>query len=86
MRDDFREQLEADEEFNNQPAESKFDINSFMLKNYPTINKFELSDVQDKYKKTFGMTIKQTDLKQMIESTKRFKITVIHHKMYVNRL
>ena len=86
MREDLKEQMEADEAFKDQPAENKFDINSFMTKNYPTMNKFELSDVQDKYKKTFGITIKQSDLKQMIESTNRFKITVIHHKMFVNRL
>lgn len=86
MRDALKEQMEADEVYRDQPAENKFDINSFMTKNYPTMNKFELSDVQDKYKKTFGISIKQADLKQMIESTNRFKITVIHHKMFVNRL
>ena len=86
MRNDLREQLAIDESFNEQPAEMRFDIDEFMNKNYPTIRKFPLSDAQKRYKAVFGLFIKQDDLAQMIESTKRFKVSASHNVKYITRL
>ncbi|WP_334087014.1 DUF3839 domain-containing protein [Helicobacter typhlonius] len=85
MRDDLKEQTEADEAFNEQPAENKFDIDSFMTKNYPTIERFTLSDVQKKYKTTFGLFVKQDELAAMIEKTGKFRISSSKNVKYVNR-
>ena len=85
MREDLKEQMEADEAFKDQPAENKFDINSFMTKNYPTIERFTLSDVQKKYKASFGLFVKQDELASMIESTGRFRISASKNVKYVNR-
>ena len=85
MRDDLKEQMEADEAFKDQPAENKFDINSFMTKNYPTLERFTLSDVQKKYKASFGLFVKQDELASMIESTGRFRISASKNVKYVNR-
>ena len=57
MRDDLKEQMEA-EGFKDQPSENKYDIDSFMTKNYPTMERFTLSDVQKKYKSAFGLFVK----------------------------
>ena len=75
MRDDLKEQTKADESYNEQSAENKYDINDFMTKNYPTMKRFTLSDVQKKYKTSFGLFVKQDELTSMIESSGRFKIT-----------
>ena len=86
MRNDLHEQLVIDESFNEQPAEKKFDIDEFMNKNYPTMKRIPLSDIQKRYKAVFNLFIKQDELISLIESTKRFKVTASHNVKYVNRL
>lgn len=85
MRDDLKEQTKADEEYKEQPAENKYNIDSFMTKNYPTMERFTLSDVQKKYKTSFGLFVKQDELASMIEKTGRFNITSSKNVKYVNR-
>lgn len=86
MRDELNEQKQINEEYIEKPAEEKFDMKEFLIKNYPTIDRFELSDVKEKYKKTFGKVVKYDDLIKLVEETKQFKVTRSHNIKWVNRL
>lgn len=86
MRDEMKEQNEIDDEFRDKPAEDKMNMKDFMMKNYPSIDDFLLSDVKDKYKKTFGIVKTFAELTDMINETKMFKVTNIHRVYHVKRL
>ena len=68
------------------PADSKYDMKEFLMKNYPTVDRVPLRDVKDRYKQEFGISLKFADLIEKIESTKLFKITNGHNIKYMNRL
>lgn len=68
------------------PAESKYDINEFLMKNYQTVDRVPLRDVKERYKQEFNVSLKFSDLIEKIESTKLFKITNVHNIKYMNRL
>ena len=68
------------------PAESKYDINEFLMKNYQTVDRVPLRDVKERYKQEFSVSLKFSDLIEKIESTKLFKITNVHNIKYMNRL
>ena len=85
MREELREQEEIDSAYIDTADETRYDIRAFMTKNYPTINRFPLSDVQKKYKATFKLNITLSELEQQIEQTGLFTITRSHNVRYVNR-
>ena len=68
------------------PAESKYDIKEFLMKNYQTVDRVPLRDVKERYKQEFNGCLKFSDLIEKIESTKLFKITNVHIIKYMNRL
>lgn len=86
MREELSEQVAIDEEFTEKPAEEKYSMKEFLTKNYPTIDRFELSDVKAKYKQTFGICRTLSELKKLVEETKMFKVTNSKNKYYVSRL
>lgn len=86
MRDELKEQQMIDEEYKDKPAEDEYNIDEFMNKNYPSIDRFPLSDVKEKYKATFKLSITYDKLIQLIESTGKFKITNCKRVYYVTRL
>ena len=57
-----------------------------MNKNYTTINRFLLKDVQQKFKSTFKINLTFEQLKERLEQTGMFKISNSHNIKYVNRL
>ena len=77
LRAYLKKQIEADDVYKDQTTENRYDIDSFMKKNYPTIHK--------KYKSSFGLFVKQDELSSMIEATGRFKITASKNVKYGNR-
>mgnify|MGYP002475926201 CR=1 FL=1 len=86
MREELREQQEINQQYVEQPMENKYDIKTFLQKNFPSIERFPLSDVKNKYKMTFKMSITKENLRKQIEDTKMFKISNVHNVLYVNRL
>ena len=86
MRDELREQNEIDEEIINTPAEEKYDFKAFMTRNYPSIDKFQLKDVKDKYKREFKQNKTYAELIEMINDTKIFIVKNVHNVYYVNRI
>lgn len=86
MREELKEQNVIDKEYIEKPAETKYDMKTFMNKNYPTIDRFELADVKEKYKKTFNVSLTIAELKTKIEETNMFKVTNSKNRYYVNRL
>ena len=60
-------------------------MKEFLLKNYPSIDRFLLKDVQTKYKSTFKINLTFDELKRKIEETGLFTISNVHRTMYVNR-
>ena len=86
MREELREQNEIDEEIANKPDEAKYDFKEFMKRNYPTIDKFQLKDVKDKYKKEFKQNKTYAELTEMVNETKLFTVKNVHGTYYVNRI
>ena len=86
LRDRLKQQRIIDEQYINTPDEDKFNIREFMTKNYPTIKRFPLTDVQQKYKATYKINIPLDELKIMVENTGLFTVTNVSHKLFVNRL
>ena len=86
MRNELSEQMKINEEFIDKPIEEKYSINDFLSKNYPTADRFLLSDVKEKFKATFKLTKTFDQLISLIESTGKFKITRSKNVYYVNRL
>ena len=86
MRDELDEQNKIDESYAEQTGENKYDMKEFMNKNYPTINRFLLKDVQQKFKSTFKINLTFEQLKERLEQTGMFKISNSHNIKYVNRL
>ena len=86
MRDELREQNEIDEQIINTPAEEKYDFKAFMTRNYPSIDKFQLKDVKDKYKREFKQSKTYAELIEMINDTKIFIVKNVHNVYYVNRI
>ena len=86
MREELREQNEIDEEIANKPDEEKYDFKEFMKRNYPSIDKFQLKDVKDKYKKEFKQNKTYAELSEMINETKMFVVKNVHGTYFVNRI
>ena len=57
----------------------------FLQKNYPSIDRFLLKDVQSKYRTIFKISLSYDELKKKIEETGLFSISNVHRTMYVNR-
>lgn len=86
MREELAEQEEIDKAYDEKPAEEKLSMKKFMEDNYPTIDRFLLSDVKEKYKKTVGINLTIAQLKEQIEATNKFKVTNCKRVYYVSRL
>lgn len=86
MREELREQNEIDEQIVNTPDETKYDFKEFMKRNYPSIDRFPLKDVKDKYKKEFNINKTYAELQSMIEETNMFTVSNSHRTLYVNRI
>ena len=85
MREELAEQKAIDAKYEATPGEEKYDIKQFLAENYPTINRFPLKDVKDRYKATFKLGISMDELQQRIEGTGLFTVTNVHNVRYVNR-
>ena len=83
MREELKEQQEIDKQFT---GEFKYDIKEFLQKNYPSIDRFLLKDVQTKYKTAFNIHFTFEELKKKIEETGLFTVSNTHRTMYVNRI
>ena len=57
-----------------------------MTRNYPSIDKFQLKDVKDKYKKEFKQNKTYAELIEMIDETKMFTVSNVHRTYFVNRI
>ena len=86
MREELKEQNDIDEQFINSVGEDKYDFREFMKRNYPTIDKFVLKDVKDKYKAEFKKTATYDELINLVNETQMFKVTNVHRTYYVNRI
>lgn len=86
MREELKEQNEIDEEIANKPDEERYDFKAFMTRNYPSIDKFQLKDVKDKYKKEFKQNKTYAELTEMVNETKMFTVKNVHGTYYVNRI
>ena len=85
MREELKEQQEIEQQYVEQSDENKYDIKEFLQKNYPSIDRFLLKDVQTKYKSTFKINLTFDELKKKIEETGLFTISNVHRTMYVNK-
>lgn len=76
------------EEYNdnqNTPAENAYSILQFLNDEFPTIDRFPISNVKDRYKQKFGMTLTIEAMKTKIEETNKFTVTRCKNIYYVNR-
>lgn len=75
------------EEYNNQnlPAENTYSILQFLNEEFPTIDRFPMSDVINRYKQKFGMKLTIEEMKNKIEETNKFTVTCCKRKYFVNR-
>ncbi|KAK8853685.1 hypothetical protein M9Y10_017246 [Tritrichomonas musculus] len=85
MREELKEQQEIEQQYIETPDENKYDMKWFLQKNYPSIDRFLLKDVQTKYKATFKINLTFDELRKKIEETGLFYISNVHRTMYVNR-
>ena len=67
------------------PAENVYSILQFLNKEFPTVDRFPISDVKDRYKQKFGLSLTQQEMKTRIEETNMFTVTCCKHKYFVNR-
>ena len=77
MREEYNEQL--------MPAESTYSILQFLNDEFPTVDRFPLSDVKSRYKQKFGLSLTQQEMKTQIEESNMFSITCCKRKYFVNR-
>ena len=84
MREEYNEQLMPAVD-DNQPAESTYSILQFLNDEFPTVDRFPLSDVKSRYKQKFGLSLTQQEMKTKIEETNIFSITCCKRKYFVNR-
>ena len=83
MREEYNEQLMP--AVDNQPAESTYSILQFLNDEFPTVDRFPLSDVKSRYKQKFGLSLTQQEMKTKIEETNIFTVTCCKRKYFVNR-
>ena len=67
------------------PAENVYSILQFLNKEFPTVDRFPISDVKDRYKQKFGLSLTIQEMKTRIEETNMFTVTCCKHKYFVNR-
>ena len=67
------------------PAENVYSILQFLNKEFPTVDRFPISDVKDRYKQKFGLSLTIQEMKTKIEETNMFTVTCCKHKYFVNR-
>ena len=77
MREEYNEQL--------MPAESTYSILQFLNDEFPTVDRFPLSDVKSRYKQKFGLSLTIQEMKTQIEESNMFSITCCKRKYFVNR-
>jgi len=88
MREEHAEELEMAEQLRAEEddviAEDTYNINKFMMRHYPSMNRIPLRDICDKYKEVFN--IKKT-LKEMSEELTKYGWRVTNSKniFYANR-
>ena len=85
MRKERREAMELADSIENL-GEDKFNVENFMTKHYPTVERVPMSDVCKKYKEVMGITMKQEDMKQHLEDTGKYKVTNVSHKLFIVKL
>ena len=83
MREEYNEQLML--AVDDQPAESTYSILQFLNDEFPTVDRFPLSDVKSRYKQKFGLSLTIQEMKTKIEETNMFTVTCCKHKYFVNR-
>ena len=67
------------------PAENTYSILQFLNDEFPTVDRFPLSDVKNRYKQKFGLSLTIQEMKTEIEQTNMFTITRCKNKYFVNR-
>ena len=83
MREEYNEQLMP--AVDDQPAESTYSILQFLNDEFPTVDRFPLSDVKSRYKQKFGLSLTIQEMKTQIEESNMFNITCCKRKYFVNR-
>ena len=83
MREEYNEQLMP--AVDDQPAESIYSILQFLNDEFPTVDRFPLSDVKSRYKQKFGLSLTIQEMKTQIEETNIFSVTCSKHRYFVNR-
>jgi hypothetical protein len=90
MRDEVQAELEESEllraEHDANIAEDKYAIKPFMKKHYPNLERIPLMDIVNKYYDIFGLKKKQDEMKDMLESTGKYKVKNVSRKYYVVRI
>ena len=84
MRQELREERELAEALNNEVAEDKYSVDTFMKKHYPSIERVLLKDICNKYKEVFGIHKTLLQMREELEPL-GFKITCCKRIYYVSR-
>lgn len=85
MRADNEKRLEQVQMILDTPDDERYNIASFMTKNYSNIERIPLREVQQRYKLEFGLKITQDVLANEIISTGLYTVTASHNVKYVTR-
>ena len=85
MREEYNEQLMPSTDDQDLPAESTYSILQFLNDEFPTVDRFPLSDVKSRYKQKFGLSLTIQEMKTQIEETNIFTVTCSKHRYFVNR-
>ena len=86
MREEYHEQLNpSTDDDQDLPAENTYSILQFLNDEFPTVDRFPLSDVKNRYKQKFGLSLTIQEMKTKLEETNMFTITRCKNKYYVNR-
>ena len=85
MREEYNEQLMPSTDDQDLPAESTYSILQFLNDEFPTVDRFPLSDVKSRYKQKFGLSLTIQEMKTQIEESNMFSITCCKRKYFVNR-
>ena len=85
MREEYNEQLMPSTDDQDLPAENAYSILQFLNDEFPTVDRFPISDVKNRYKHKFGISLTIQEMKTKIEQTNMFTVTCCQRKYFVNR-
>ena len=86
MREEYHEQLKpSSDDDQDLPAENAYSILQFLNDEFPTVDRFPISDVKNRYKHKFGISLTIQEMKTKIEETNMFTVTCSKHRYFVNR-